>query len=443
MAPRPVVGLGPVGFKAAAALLVAVITTGCQDLLGGNDGPLALEWTSPAPEASEVSVLTPVYLGLNRGLGRPLKTGAVTLWDGPREIRAQVSLVAMGRVVVVDPTDPLDFGTRYRVEVSPSFGSLDWRAGDEAGPLEFTTEGLPPPYPDLDSLRSNLQALAHDSMRGRGSGSADELKAAEYLRERFLLYGLQEAPGGAIQGFQAYARRLGSDLTSVNVLAAIPGAGDLAGEWIVVGAHFDHIGFRGLDGEDRGPNNGADDNGSGTVTILEMARILRSHLGAGGFGGAARRSVLFAAFGAEEEGLLGSCSYVHGVPAVPLASTAAMMNFDMVGRLRGNTLFLSGGETSPVWVPLVHNANEPGLDLSVNPQSCSGCTDHACFWQAGVPFVGFFTGLHPQYHLPDDDVHLIDFPGMARVGGLAFRILSRLMVMPDPPVLTGPFPGFT
>jgi hypothetical protein len=118
-----------------------------------------------------------------------------------------------------------------------------------------------------------------------------------------------------------------------------------------------------------------------------------------------------------------------------------MLNFDMVGRLRDNTLHLSGIETSTALPHLVRNANEPGLGLSISANSCPGCTDHACFWRAGIPFVGFFTGLHPEYHLPDDDVDLINFPGMVRVGGLAFRILSRLMVMPDPPILTGVYPG--
>ena len=158
-----------------------------------------------------------------------------------------------------------------------------------------------------------------------------------------------EPPGGVIQSFQAYSRRQDSVLDSRNVLAAVRAVGDLAQEWIVVGAHYDHIGFRGLDDEDQGPNNGADDNGSGTVMVLEMARVFQAYVDAGGMESRDRRSVLFAAFGAEEQGLLGSCYYVHVDPAVPLDQTRAMMNFDMVGRLGGNTLYVSGGETSSRW----------------------------------------------------------------------------------------------
>jgi len=322
--------------------------------------------------------------------------------------------------------------------------ALLFRNGESLGAqasLAFTTEGLPPPSISLYSLSLHLERLAHDSMRGRGSGSEDEERAAGYLREHFLSYGLVEPPGGAIQPFQAYSRRLDSILDSRNVLAAVEGSGDLAQEWVVVGAHYDHIGYRGLDTEDQGPNNGADDNGSGTVTVLEMARVFQRYVDSGGMGSRSRRSVLFAAFGAEEQGLLGSCNYVHGAPAVPLDQTRAMMNFDMVGRLRGNTVYVSGNETSSRWHPVVTNSNHSDLNLAIRSPSCTGCTDHACFWQAGIPFVGFFTGLHDEYHRPEDDVGLINYPGMARIGDLALRVLNRLVVMTVPPALTGVYPA--
>ena len=96
-------------------------------------------------------------------------------------------------------------------------------------------------------------------------------------------------------------------LSSRNVLAEVPGSGALADEWLVVGAHYDHIGYRDLEGEAQVPYNGADDNGSGTVLVLEMARLLQNYVDGDGMAGTDRRSVLFIAFGAEEEGLLGSC----------------------------------------------------------------------------------------------------------------------------------------
>ena len=100
----------------------------------------------------------------------------------------------------------------------------------------------------------------------------------------------------------------------------------------------------------------------------------------------------------------------------------------------------SGGETSDVWAPLAANSNHPDLSLPLSTSSCTGCTDHVCFWREGIPFLGFFTGLHDEYHTLADDVDTINFPGMVQVGSVAMRALSRLMVMETPPPLTGQYP---
>jgi hypothetical protein len=90
---------------------------------------------------------------------------------------------------------------------------------------------------------------------------------------------------------------------------------------------------------------------------------------------------------------------------------------------------------------MVQNANVSDLNLALSSSSCPGCTDHACFWQAGIPFLGFFTGLHDDYHRPGDDVDLIDFSGMVRIGQMALRVLNRLMVSHSYPPFTGPYPS--
>ena len=422
---------------------LALALWGCGDLLGSSDGggPATLTSLSPPDGETNVSVLAPIDVGFSRSVDPAVVPDVATLWNNEILVSTTSLFAARNRLFRLQPTDPLDFGTHYRATLS---GALTLREGSVlqgGSSWGFTTEGLRPPILDQDSLVFHLEALAHDTMRGRGSGSADELKAAEYLGGRFASYGLAEPPGGFVQSFEGYSASLGGVLTSRNVLGAVEGFGALSQEWVVVGAHYDHIGFRGLDDESQGPNNGADDNGSGTVMILEMARAFQAYVDAGGTASRDRRSVLFAAFGAEEQGLLGSCAYVYGEPAIPLTQIRAMMNFDMVGRLRENTVFLSGGETSPAWSPLVQNSNEPGLDLALSESSCTGCTDHACFWRAGIPFLGFFTGLHPEYHGPDDDTELIDFPGMVRIGELALRVLNRLVVMPESPPLTGTYPS--
>lgn len=409
---------------------------GCGDFLGlDGDDRFSLRSSDPLDGASDVSVLSPIHLQFSTPIGLSSISSSVWLRAGTRPIATELSL-SDDRTLVLTPTDPLDFGTDFEVVLSTDLSS---RAGvplANVASFGFRTEGSPPPVPDLDSLEVNLRALSHDSMAGRGSGTPDELRAARYLRDRFLLYGLQEAPGGALQAFETLEGRTSGLLRSQNVLATLEGSGELAGEWIVVGAHYDHLGVRDVGEGVTAVYNGADDNGSGTVTILEMARILERYVDEGGMASRPRRSVIFAAFGAEEVGLVGSCHYVHEAPAVPLQQTKAMLNFDMVGRLRDNTVFLSGFETSSAWQPLADNSNAPSLLLSPR-QSCTGCTDHACFWQVGIPFMGFFTGSHPEYHRPEDDVETINFQGLKQVGELALRSLIRLMVDPEAPPFSG------
>jgi Zn-dependent M28 family amino/carboxypeptidase len=196
---------------------------------------------------------------------------------------------------------------------------------------------------------------------------------------------------------------------------------------IVICAHHDHLGVR--NGETIA---GADDNGSGTVLLLEVARIFGSHVQAGGFSAVDRRSVLFAAFGAEEEGLLGSCHMAMESPVVPLAKTRAMMNFDMVGRLGQGVVQVGGIGTGSHWGHMLANSARPELTY-VDPPLCQNCSDFACFHQQAIPYIWFFTGIHDQYHTPLDDVERIDFPGLAKIGGLALRLLGRLVVMPEGP----------
>jgi len=426
-----------------SVLLGLMLTqVGCGDSVGPADGPLGLRSASPTAGAEGVSVLASVTVEFSVQVDPASLTNGVRLEAAGRPVRAELAL-SRGRTLVVTPADPMDFGSEYRVVLTSSLKS---RSGAPLeGPISwtFSTRGLPPPAPSLDSLRHHLEALAHDSMRGRLSGSADELRAAHYLEDRFLAYGLTAPAGGMIQSFDAISWRGDTLLSSRNVLAAVPGSGTLADDWLVVGAHYDHIGYRGLLNETLGPNNGADDNASGTVLVLEAARLLEQYVEQGGMAGTDRRSVLFVGFGAEEEGLLGSCHYVFEAPAVSLQRTRVMMNFDMVGRLRNDALVVSGQETAGAWASMVANANAPNLFIVTPVASSPTGTDHACFWQAGIPWLGFFTDYHDEYHSPGDDVELINLPGLGRIGELGFRILTRLLVMPEPPSFVGPIPTLT
>jgi len=257
-----------------------------------------------------------------------------------------------------------------------------------------------------------------------------------YLADRFAAHGLALVQPAGLQPFQALGRRGEELVSSQNVIALVPGLGTLAGEWVLVGAHYDHVGVRQQPNGTLEINNGADDNASGTALLLEMARIYRAHVAAGGVPTPNRRSVIFVGFGAEEEGLLGSCHYALQAPAEPIETTRAMMNLDMVGRLRDRVLQIRGLDSSDAWANMVVNANDSDLVL-YDPPLCKACSDFACFRDRGVPHIGFFTGTHEQYHTSADDVELLNLSGLAEVGNLALGVLSRLAVMPNGPAPAG------
>lgn len=218
-----------------------------------------------------------------------------------------------------------------------------------------------------------------------------------------------------------------------NLIAVLDGAGELADEFVIVGAHYDHVGMGGAGSLSRGTiavHNGADDNGSGTVSILEVARRL-SEVKA-----EPRRTILFMSFTGEERGLLGSQHYV-AFPRWPLEDTVAMINLDMVGRLTDNVLELWGTGTGDTFDEMVQRLNKEGkFDLDIKPQG-SGPSDHASFNAVGVPVFHFFTKLHNQYHRPSDDVELINFEGMERIVTMVAAAAKEIALAPVAPKYVG------
>jgi hypothetical protein len=169
---------------------------------------------------------------------------------------------------------------------------------------------------------------------------------------------------------------------------------------------------------------GADDNASGTALVVALARAFAA-------AGGAPRTLVFALFDAEEIGLLGSSQYVRE-PAVPLPATVAMLNFDMVGRLKNDRVFVGGTDSARGLRDLVAGAaRETGLalDLAGTPYQPS---DHTRFYEAGVPVLFFFTGGNPDYHRPTDTADRVDAEGLARLAGLAVRLVTRLAGEPRP-----------
>jgi aminopeptidase YwaD len=203
-------------------------------------------------------------------------------------------------------------------------------------------------------------------------------------------------------------------------------------EALVVGAHYDHLGL-GMTGSlepqpDGKIHHGADDNASGVAGLLELARRFQGRP-------TPRRSLIFVAFGAEEEGTLGSSHFVKA-PPLPFDRIAAMFNMDMIGRLRADTLDLHGVGTSPAWKPLVEEANRGvGLKLRFH-EGGFGPSDHSPFYAAKKPVLFAFTGSHSDYHRPSDTAEKIDAAGILKVVGLLGPIIAAVADAPAPPAFS-------
>jgi len=199
-------------------------------------------------------------------------------------------------------------------------------------------------------------------------------------------------------------------LAARNVVGRLKGTGDTT-DTIVIGAHYDHLGNvpSRMGGADEPQiHNGADDNASGTAGVLEMARVLAKEP-------KLRRDVIFVAFSAEEMGLLGSAHFVDH-PPTDLKNIRAMVNFDMIGRLGTNKLTVYGVPSGSGLADLVNPAvAQAGLECSPAQGGMFGASDHATFYAHDIPVLFAFTGVHKQYHTPDDDWELIDAEGATKV----------------------------
>ena len=241
-------------------------------------------------------------------------------------------------------------------------------------------------------------------------------------------------PGWRIRGNVAIDR---IETKAKNVLAFLPGKGRSAaggepavapGETVVLGAHYDHLGYGGggsLAPGEKAIHHGADDNASGTAVLVEVARRLAAE-------GPLARSVLFIAFSGEERGLLGSGHYAANA-TVPLADTVAMVNLDMVGRLDGDKVIVHGTGTGTGLEQLVDRlVAAHGLEVAKEPGGF-GPSDHASFYAKKVPVLHVFTGSHTDYHRPTDTADKINFDGMDRLTQLVIDLVRDLANRPDRP----------
>lgn len=186
---------------------------------------------------------------------------------------------------------------------------------------------------------------------------------------------------------------------------------ELKKEWLIIGAHFDHLGMGGEGSLYRGKepqiHNGADDNASGTAGVMELAEKFASQ------NDKLKRSVAFFTFSGEELGLLGSNYLVNHLP-FPTEEAVTMINMDMIGRLKDSSLIVYGTGTSSDWKDILNKYNTYGFKLTFNDEGY-GPSDQSSFYGAKIPVLFFFTGTHEDYHKPTDDTEKINFKGEEKV----------------------------
>ena len=312
---------------------------------------------------------------------------------------AAASPAADGDVAWTTPTPPMD----------------DQRAADPGSAAATITPG---------EMRDYIAHLSSDAMRGRDTPSPGLDSTAAYLVSRFRHYGLRPGVGDSsyIQRWPIGGRR------APNVVAIFPGAGPLANEYVVISAHMDHVGVgRPVRGDSI--YNGADDNATGTSTLIEVAEAFAS------LRDRPARSIIFLAVSGEEKGLLGSRWYSDH-PTVPLQSIVANINVDMIGRNSTDTVVVIGKNYSSLGQVVQRvAADNPWLGLAAGDDIWPDerfffRSDHFNFARKEIPALFFFAGVHEDYHQPSDEVDLINPDKAARVARLIF--LTAHAVASDP-----------
>ena len=277
--------------------------------------------------------------------------------------------------------------------------------------------------------QTDVKVLSADQFGGRLTGTAGADSAAAYLARRFAQAGLQAPPGGWFQEFTvskdapAVQHANLGELHGKNVIGILPGRDPvLRTETVIIGAHYDHLGLGGFGAMDAPDStgrvhNGADDNASGAAALLAIATRLRA--------APLARTVVFIAFSGEELGLLGSDYYVKH-PLYPLPATEAMINLDMVGRLKNDKLIVYGTGTATEFPALLDSLNwYAKFDLRPQPEGY-GPSDQTSFYAAKIPVLHFFTDLHADYHRSTDDWDKINAQGLVRVSDFAAAMATAL-----------------
>jgi len=281
-------------------------------------------------------------------------------------------------------------------------------------------------------LKERMNILASDSLAGRLTGAPGCEKAARYIASEFKRIGLTplDQEKSYYQNYEFSEKTFDSTKMekthAANVIGFLQGNDKkLRDEVVIIGAHYDHLGMGGRNALDtvKAIHYGADDNASGTVGLLELAEYYsknKKNL---------RRSLLFISFSGEEEGLFGSINYAKN-PLLPLEKTQAMINMDMIGRLKDSILIIEGMGSSPYWKQLMDSLKHDNFVMRYKPDGV-GPSDHSSFYRKNIPVIFYFTGLHKDYHKATDTKDKVNYEGEAAVLDLVKRSIDAIQSKPD------------
>ena len=289
-------------------------------------------------------------------------------------------------------------------------------------------------------MRKAVEYLASPELGGRFPATAGDTLASDFLAGKLRGLRLKRVvKGKRNQGFyQDFTFGKEEQKTSHNIVAVLPGKDKLLkNEYIVIGSHYDHLGMGGKGSGSRRPDTlavhpGADDNASGDAVVLELARHFKKV--------GSPRSIIFAFFGAEEQGIVGSKSFVEWMKGhdgrrinlpTDIKGIVAMVNLDMVGRMRDNALSVSGTGTSTEFKTMAEKAAvQTNLHITYTPDGY-GPSDQASFLAADILYLT--TGGHMEYHTPEDIPSSLNYDGMQQALAFAKELVTQLASMPQAP----------
>ena len=293
-----------------------------------------------------------------------------------------------------------------------------------------------------DDMRQTVEYLASQELGGRYPGSAGDTLASEFIKYQLRGLKLKRIVKGKkkLGYFHNFTYGKTEQRHTHNIIAVLPGKDKkLKHEYILVGSHYDHLGLGGKDSGSRRPDTlavhpGADDNASGDAVVLELAKHFKKSRQS--------RSIIFAFFGAEEQGLIGSKQFVEwmkkedtGRKHLPnnIKGIVAMVNLDMVGRMRDNSLSVSGTGTSSNFKALAEQvAEKTSVNISCTADGY-GPSDQASFVAADIPVLYLTTGGHMEYHTPADVPSTINYDGMQQTLNYTKELVTQLANLPDAP----------